>query len=75
MSPKPKHCGRRSPNKSPEPLARSVPLSRFSSRVGGGSAFSMGNFLGESKTLENDQELREQAYQAGEEAVDDATGI
>jgi hypothetical protein len=35
----------------------------------------MGNFLGESKTLENDQELREQAYQAGEEAVDDATGI
>jgi len=27
------------PNKSPEPLALSVPLSRFTSRVGGGSAF------------------------------------
>ena len=27
------------PNQSPEPLARSVPLSRFTSQVGGGSAF------------------------------------
>jgi hypothetical protein len=27
------------PNKSPEPLALAVPLSRFTSRVGGGSAF------------------------------------
>jgi hypothetical protein len=27
------------PNKSPEPLALAVPLSRFTSQVGGGSAF------------------------------------
>ena len=31
--------GKTQPNKSPEPLARSVPLSRFTSQVGGGSAF------------------------------------
>jgi len=37
------------PNKSPEPLALAVPLSRFTSQVGGGSAFFVATFASHEK--------------------------
>ena len=46
------------PNKSPEPpLALSVPLSRFTSRVGGGSAFFAMSRLGNPRPLPSDRDF------------------